>query len=126
MKLNHINLIVTDVIAASTFLQTWFGLSSLGGNAGMDVLLDDSGLVLTIMKAGRNVLVDYPGHFHVGFFIEEDDQVDDLNLRMREAGIDVSPPERHHTYGFCVDAPGEFFNRNQFVTRGRTPKTTGT
>lgn len=108
MKLNHINLTVTDVIAASTFLQTWFGLSSLGGNAGMDVLLDDSGTVLTLMKAGRNVTVDYPGHFHIGFFIEGDDQVDDLNRRMREAGIDVSLPERHHAYGFYVDAPGGF------------------
>jgi hypothetical protein len=38
MKLNHLNLMVTDVRAAGAFLETYFGLRSMGGNAGMAFL----------------------------------------------------------------------------------------
>ena len=40
MKLNHINLTVTDVAAAAHFLETYFGLRRQGGNNGMAVLLE--------------------------------------------------------------------------------------
>ena len=41
MKLNHINLTVTDVQEASDFLVKYFGMRSLGGNKGMGFLTDD-------------------------------------------------------------------------------------
>jgi hypothetical protein len=41
MKLNHLRLMVTDVRAASAFLGTYFGLWSMGGNAGLNVMSDD-------------------------------------------------------------------------------------
>ena len=108
MKLNHVNLTVTDVPAAQVFLETYFGLRSMGGNAGMAFLTDDDGFVLTLMKAGRGVVVDYPGLFHIGFFIEGEDKVDAINRRLREDCFDVDAPERHHAYGFYVEAPGGF------------------
>ena len=70
MILNHINLTVTDVRAASAFLERYFGLRSTGGNAGMAFLTDDSGgFVLSLMKAGKATAVEYPGTFHIGFFV---------------------------------------------------------
>lgn len=108
MKLNHLNLTVTDVRAASAFLEKYFGLRSMGGNAGMMFLSDDDGFVLTMMKAGRGTDVRYPGNFHIGFFIESEAQVDEINRRLKEDGYNVPAPERHHAYGFYVEAPGGF------------------
>ena len=108
MKLNHVNLTVSDVPAAANFLETYFDLKSMGGNAGMMFLTDDDGFVLTLMKAGRNVIVDYPGMFNIGFFVADEATVDRINHRLREDGFDVAPPERHHAYGFYVQAPGGF------------------
>lgn len=108
MKLNHVNLTVSDVPAAASFLQTYFGLRSTGGNAGMAFLTDDDGFVLALMKAGRGSPAEYPGNFHIGFFVSAEQTVDEVNRRLREDGFDVPLPERHHVYGFYVKAPGGF------------------
>ncbi len=108
MKLNHINLTVTDVRAASAFLEKYFGMRSTGGNAGMGFLTDDDGFVLSLMKAGKTAHVTYPGTFHIGFFVGSEAQVDEINRRLKEDGYNVAPPERHHGYTFYVEAPGGF------------------
>jgi lactoylglutathione lyase len=108
MKLNHLNLTVTDVRAASDFLEKYFGLQSTGGNAGMAFLTDGDGFVLSLMKAGRTTEVKYPGYFHIGFFVESEEKVNEINHRLKEDGYDVAPPERHHAYTFYVEAPGGF------------------
>jgi lactoylglutathione lyase len=108
MKLNHLNLTVTDVRAASAFLERYFALRSTGGNAGMAFMTDDHGFVLTLMKAGKTTNVAYPGNFHIGFFVESTAKVDEINRRLKVDGYDVAPPEQHHAYTFYVDAPGGF------------------
>jgi lactoylglutathione lyase len=108
MKLNHLNLTVTDVPAAAAFLERYFGMRRVGGNAGMGFLSDDDGFVLTLMKRGRGTTVTYPGNFHIGFFVDSEEAVDAVHHRLREDGFDPPPPERHHAYGFYVDAPGGF------------------
>ena len=108
MTLNHLNLTVTDVVAATAFLETYFGLRRTGGNAGMAFLSDDSGFVLTLMKAGQATRVTYPANFHVGVFVDSEATVDQVNQRLKEDGYDVRPPERHHAYTFYVQAPGGF------------------
>ena len=109
MILNHINLTVTDVLVAMGFLERYFGLQSTGGNSGMGFMTDDSGgFVLSLMKAGKKTSVAYPETFHIGFFVESEERVDEVNRRLREDGYDVAPPERHHAYGFYVAAPGGF------------------
>ena len=112
MKLNHINLTVTDVQAASKFLVKYFGMRSMGGNKGMGFLTDEKdgwGFVLTLMKASEGTQSKYPGTFHIGFFIESRETVDDLNQRLKQDGFDVPPPEdTGHSYGFYVSAPGGF------------------
>ena len=105
MKLNHINLTVTDVPAAAQFLATYFGLRSQGGNKGFAALFDDDGLVLTLMKGGD---VAYPATFHIGFGQPTEADVDALNQRLKDDGYDVAPPERHHAWTFYVEAPGGF------------------
>ena len=51
MTFNHLNLTVTDPSETSAFLAKYFGLQPAGGNAGMQMLRDDGGMVLTLMKA---------------------------------------------------------------------------
>ncbi|MFZ4450904.1 VOC family protein [Salibacterium aidingense] len=106
MKLHHLNLTVTDVQAAKDFLETYFGLT--GGSdreAGFDVVFDDDGFVLTLMK-GREV--HYPKTFHIGFPQENEEQVDRMNQQLKEDGFDVKPPVHAHGYTFYVKAPGGF------------------
>ena len=109
MKLNHLNLTVTDVRAASEFLEKYFGLRRIGGTGGMAFMTDGDdapGFILTLMKGSR---VEYPGNFHIGFFADSRETVDAVNRRLREDGFDAPVPgDTGHSYGFYVKAPGGF------------------
>lgn len=106
MKLNHINLAVDDAAAASTFLETYFGMQPLGERDNMKVLRDDGHLVLTLMEHGRH-RASYPKTFHVGFVQPTEDAVQEINDRLREGGYDV-PPAGGARHTFYFDAPGGF------------------
>lgn len=68
MKLNHVHLTVDDVPAARQLLERHFGLRPVGeGHKNFDMLLDDDGLALTLIGAGRDNTVSYPNTFHIGF-----------------------------------------------------------
>ncbi|HEX2623512.1 MAG TPA: VOC family protein [Phototrophicaceae bacterium] len=113
MKLNHLNLTVTDVLAAGAFLEKYFGMRSNRGEGDRDnknfvVMFDDNGLVLTLMKASHSTEVKYPGNFHIGFIQASEEQVNELNQRLKADGFDVEPPQHHHAWTFYVNAPGGF------------------
>ena len=108
MKVNHLHLMVPDVRASVEFFEKYFDLRNGGGNAGLTVLLDDDGFVLTLMKAGSKPARGYPENFHVGFFVADEARVDGIHRRMKDDGLDVAPPARGHAYSFYVGAPGGF------------------
>jgi len=108
MKVNHLHLMVPDVPAAAGFFEKYFELRKAGGNAGLTVLLDDAGFVLTLMKAGSRSRKEYPENFHVGFFVENEERVNAIHKRMRDDGLAVGEPVREHSYSFYVPAPGGF------------------
>ncbi len=106
MKLNHVNLTVTDVQATAHFLETYFGLRrNQEGNKGFALLFDDDNLVLTLMKAGQ---VNYPSTFHIGFVQENEERVNEIYQRLKDDGFDINPPQRSHAWTFYVQAPGGF------------------
>ncbi|MBV9788233.1 MAG: VOC family protein [Chloroflexi bacterium] len=109
MKLNHLNLAVTDVDAAHQFLTTYFDLQSMtGGNAAMRGLIDDNGSTLILMRS-EHTDVHYPRSFHIGFTQTSEAEVDALNQRLRDAGFDVPAPRRlHGSWAFYFQAPGGF------------------
>lgn len=110
MKLNHINLAVDDVPAARQFLERVFGLQAVGeGHKNFQILLDDDGLVLTLMGVGRDNTVSYPRTFHIGFIQPSDAQVDAIHQRLTDDGFDVEPPSQQHgAWSFSFQAPGGF------------------
>jgi catechol 2,3-dioxygenase-like lactoylglutathione lyase family enzyme len=110
MQLNHLNLTVTDVSAAKSFLEMYFGLRSMeGGNSNMSGLFDDNGLTLVLMRGGKATEVTYPEGFHIGFTQASEEQVNVINQRLKGDGFDVPPPRRlHGSWAFYFHAPGGF------------------
>ena len=112
MKLNHLNLTVTDVKAARDFLEKYFGLRGMEGFPGDDTftgLLDDTGFVLTLMNVGQKSEVKYPGSFHVGFIQESEVRVNEINQRLKADGFHVPDPRNFHgSWTFYMQAPGGF------------------
>ena len=111
MKLNHLNLTVTDVPETHAFLEKYFGLKSMGCNQNMGFLSDDDGAVisLTHMKVAKETEVRYPASFHIGFIQESEERVNEINQRLQDDGFDVTPPARMHgSWTFYFRAPGGF------------------
>jgi catechol 2,3-dioxygenase-like lactoylglutathione lyase family enzyme len=111
MKLNHLNLTVTDVAVAHDFLQKHFGLRDMatGGNPAMAGLYDDDGFALVLTKAPGASETHYPRTFHIGFTQESEQRVNEINQRLRDDGLDVPPARRMHgAWAFYFNAPGGF------------------
>ncbi len=112
MKLNHLNLTVSNVLETHHFLEKHFGLKSYGsmepGDA-MSFLSDDNGMVLALFRAAKGTEVKYPAGFHIGFIQESAEQVNEINQRLREDGYDVAKPSRlHGSWTFYFKTPGGF------------------
>ena len=107
MKLNHLNLTVTNPLETQDFLATYFGLKPMGkGTAKMAFLSDDNGMVLSMFKG---VDVNYPDTFHIGFIQETEESVNRINGRLKADGFDVPPPSKQHgAWTFYFLAPGGF------------------
>lgn len=107
MKINHLNLTVTDVPAATAYLETYFNLtcSEMMGK-GFSMMTDDDGFLLNLMKAKE---VNYPETFHMGFQQTTREQVDAVNKHLKEDGYEVEQPDVvHGSYTFYHKAPGGF------------------
>jgi catechol 2,3-dioxygenase-like lactoylglutathione lyase family enzyme len=111
MKLNHLNLTVSDVQAARDFLIKYFGLDPRGktGNESIAILFDDQGMVLTLTNLERATEVKYPGAFHIGFIQESPEKVNEINRRLKADGYEVDEPSKQHgSWTFYFKAPGGF------------------
>ena len=111
MKLNHLNLTVTDVPATHAFLEKYFELSSMGCNKSIAFLRDDDGAVISLMSMAmsKEDEVKYPSTFHVGFIQPSEERVNEINQRLKDDGFDVPPPSRQHrSWTFYFQAPGGF------------------
>ena len=112
MKLNHLNLTVTDVSETRKLFEKHFGLRRMEGGKDENsfaLLFDDNGLVLTLMNVGQTTEVKYPASFHIGFRQESKERVNEINQRLRDDGFDVQPPRTFHgSWTFYFRAPGGF------------------
>lgn len=100
----------SDVPATGQFLQRIFGPCSVGeAHKNFEMLLDDDGLVLTLMGVGRNNTVSYRRTFHLGLIQPSDVDVDAIYQRLKDDGLDTEPPSQQYgAWAFRFQAPGGF------------------
>jgi lactoylglutathione lyase len=112
MKLNHLNLTVTDVSKSRKFLEKYFGFNNPyegRASSALAVLFDDDGLVLTLIKARQAAEVRYPESFHIGFIQESPERVNAIHQRLKDDGYEVEPPHKAHgAWTFYFVVPGGF------------------
>jgi catechol-2,3-dioxygenase len=106
MRLNHIDLPITDLAAAVHYFVTGFGFTPQPtAHAGMAILRADDGFVLVLQQDSE---ARYPSSFHVGFLQPNDEAVHAVYRRLTEAELPVPAPPAN-SYGalafFCM-APG--------------------
>ncbi|WP_155298251.1 VOC family protein [Deinococcus kurensis] len=106
MKLNHINLGVTDVPQAVEIFERFFGLRQADGmprTDAMTFLLDDADSLISVFRA-RDVV--YPKVFHIGFLQDSPAQVRAIHAQLTQGGFTVpAPRENHGRLTFYFDAP---------------------
>jgi catechol 2,3-dioxygenase-like lactoylglutathione lyase family enzyme len=106
MKLNHIDLPVTDLEAAADYFQRGFGFTRMRAPAeGMAILRAEDGFALILQQAEN---VEYPAGFHIGFLQASDEAVHAAYQRLSDAGLPM-PPAPAVSYGclaFWCRAPG--------------------
>jgi catechol 2,3-dioxygenase-like lactoylglutathione lyase family enzyme len=69
VKLNHLNLTVSNVPDAHRFLEKYFGLRGFNGmepREGMSFMSDDNGMLLALFRAAKGTQAKYPAGFHMG------------------------------------------------------------
>lgn len=110
MRLNHLNLVVSDVLKTQAFLQTYFDFHPLTkGSPALTVLRDETGLVLTLTNFGKVTEVSYPPDFHIGFVQPSQEAVNTIHRRFKDDGFEVeSPKVIHGSWTFYLRAPGGF------------------
>jgi catechol 2,3-dioxygenase-like lactoylglutathione lyase family enzyme len=100
MKLNHIDLPVTELEAAADYLQRGFGFDRLRAPAeGMAILRGEDGFALILQQAAN---VAYPPGFHIGFLQPSDDAVHAAYRRLADAGL-PQPPAPAVSYGILIE-----------------------
>ena len=106
MQLNHIDLPVPDVAAATAFFVDGFGftLAEQRGKDGM-AILTSPGMVLVLTRAAEAV---YPASFHIGFLQGSAEAVHAAHARLLAAGIAVpeAPKNMRGSLLFYCHAPG--------------------
>jgi len=113
MKLNHINIPVEDVAATKQFFEQYFDFKSLevkGDNA-LAILKGTDNFILVLMSKAfnKNAPITYPDAFHVGFLVDNDEQVNSAYQRLIavDLAIDHPPGKIRGQYGFYFKAPGD-------------------
>ena len=106
MKLNHINLPVTDVGDAIQFFEKYFGFTCVAvkGNDLISVLKGADGFELVLMSSSMNKKTnfEYPENFHIGFKQNTREAVDDMYNNLTKGGISTGrePGKIRGSYGF--------------------------
>ena len=91
MKLNHLDLQVSDVQALAGFLELHFGLVRLSNerSPAIAILHDGDGFTLVIQRSSDDR--PYPDGFHIGFIHNAAETVRTHHARLVQAGLTVGP-----------------------------------
>lgn len=88
MKLNHIDLQVSDVSRAREFFETHFGLRcTYQRKEQLAILEDDDGLAFGVSNLFASPPPVYPRDFHIGFILASEAEVRAVQERLVRAGV---------------------------------------
>ena len=109
MKLNHIDLPVMDPTSVRSFFERHFDMKCVfSGDDGLTVLLDEDGSALTLSLLPPGELLKYPTGFHIGFNLDNEDELFELHGRIAAAGVPIvrSLGDLAGAMTFHCEAPG--------------------
>lgn len=96
MKLNHLDLQVTDVQATARFFEAYFGFEQRTSRTSPAIaVLDGRGFVLVLQRRTPDD-PPYPERFHVGFLVESEAEVLVFHERARREGLEISDVDRNN------------------------------
>lgn len=105
MKMNHLNLVVTDVGNAVRIFEQHMGFKCLENRKdAIAVLTNEDRFVLIFWSAKLNktASVNYPENFHVGFYQQDKEGVIEMynKLYHEEMIFESEPRKLRDTFGF--------------------------
>ena len=109
MKLNHLDLSVSDLARTRDFFVAHFDFICLEDKSEkMSILQGADGFILVLDKLKSTDPPNYPAQFHIGFILENEREVENKRAELQRAGIKVPPQLRKNTRGtmFYLTAPG--------------------
>ncbi|GAB3892917.1 VOC family protein [Larkinella knui] len=110
MKLNHLNLCVPDVAAATDFFKRIFDFEcrETKGNNVLAVLFGEDNFVLVLSNFQKSAIPVYPPDFHLGFLVKQPERVHEVYQRLLAAGVPVEREPRpiRGSLGFYFSGPG--------------------
>ncbi len=91
MKLNHLDLQVSDVQKSVDFFERYFDLElrSSRTSPAIAILSDRQGFVLVLQRRKSDAEV-YPDGFHLGFVVDDVESVERAHARAKEGGLEVT------------------------------------
>jgi catechol 2,3-dioxygenase-like lactoylglutathione lyase family enzyme len=90
MKLNHVDLQVSDVSKARAFFEHHFGLRcTFQRREQLAILEDDAGLVLGVSNLFSSAPPAYPPDFHIGFILDTEAEVQAVYARLKSEGVEI-------------------------------------
>jgi len=89
MKLNHLDLHVTDLPTTRNFFETYFAFRCTYARSDLAMLVDDGGFELAISNRSKAMAVQYPADFHIGFVVDDVAQVETVYEHIKEAGYAI-------------------------------------
>jgi lactoylglutathione lyase len=112
MRMNHVQLAVSDVAANRAFFETYFRLRCVADRGETLAVLADDGSVVAFNNFKKASEVTYPDYlgFHIGFGQDSRERVDEIHASLKAGGFDPEQPrEFHGAWTFYIKAPGGFF-----------------
>lgn len=109
MRLNHIDLPVSDMAAVRLFFESHFEMRCIFRREdGLAVLLDEDGVALTLSPLPHGESLKYPTGFHIGFNLDNEDELLEVHERIVSAGVPIIRPlgDLAGALTFHCQAPG--------------------
>jgi lactoylglutathione lyase len=88
LRLKHLDLQVSDVDAARSFFETFFGLKcTYQRKKQIAIFTDETGFEFSVSNLFESPPPTYPPDFHIGFILEHATEVHMVYDRLKKAGV---------------------------------------